>query len=67
MLTEQERAWAQQWKRTPDELLQMRRELHEIEKHRRLFYRKGIDELDDDELKCAYIDLKNTLSGMYRG
>ena len=67
MLTEQDRAWARNWKRTPDELEEMRQKMKSAEEwHGRLFYRKSIDEFDDDEVKCYYIDMLNTLSDMHR-
>ena len=67
MLTEQDRAWARKWKRTPEELDTMRRKMHESEeRYGRLFYRKEIDEFDDDEVKVYYMDMMNILSDMNR-
>ena len=41
MLTEQDRAWARNWKRTPDELEEMRQKMKSAEEwHGRLFYKK---------------------------
>jgi len=67
MLTENERAWARNWKRTPEELEEMRQKMKVAEERRGgLFYGKSIDEFDDDEVKCYYIDMLNTLSDLHR-
>ena len=67
VLTENERAWARNWKRTPEELEEMRQKMKVAEERRGgLFYGKSIDEFDDDEVKCYYIDMLNTRSDLHR-
>ena len=63
MLTEKDRKWARAWKRTPDQIEEMRRELHrEGERYGRLFYgKKNIDDFDEDEVKFYYMGLQNLL------
>lgn len=63
MLTEKDRKWARAWKRTPDQIEEMRRELHrEEERYGRLFYgKKNIDDFDEDEVKFYYMGLQNLL------
>ena len=63
MLTEKDRKWARAWKRTPDQIEEMRRELHrEEERYGCLFYgKKNIDDFDEDEVKFYYMGLQNLL------
>ncbi len=68
MLTEEERAWARKWKRTSEEVEEMRQKMKAAEESRGgLFYGKNIDEFDDDEVKCYYMDMLNTLLDIHRG
>ena len=63
MLTEKDREWARVWKKTPEQIEEMRRELHREEKrYGRLFYgKKNIDDFDEDEVKFYYMGLQNLL------
>lgn len=62
ILTEQDRAWARNWKRNPEELEKMRQKM---KRRGGLFY-KSIDDFDDDEVKCYYMDMLNILSDIHR-
>lgn len=66
MLTEKDREWARAWKRTPAQIEEMRQEMHrEEERHGRLFYRKDIDDFDEDEVKFHYMNMKNLLADLH--